>query len=192
MILFCSIRLLPACAAAMARLVPPFLPPDIGWIDPHKGLEMGGRAIIDFSLTLFYDSGYRIEGDGRSRATELPYTTRLRQWTPYQIGGSFQGRQSLLRAPRAACNRPRTFRQSTRIVLSNIFLAEARLLKVASVDGRPARRRQHRQNRADRHLEHQQRRALFDLCDQGRARQRDDLAERLGRAPRAARSWAIW
>ncbi|CAG9239533.1 hypothetical protein PSP6_810014 [Paraburkholderia tropica] len=50
---------------------------------------------------------------------------------------------------------------------------------------RSARSGEHRRKRAHRHLEHQQRRTLHDLRDQGRTRQRHDLAERLGRAPRA-------
>jgi hypothetical protein len=47
-ILFCAIRLITACAAAMARSVPPFLPPDIGLTSHHR-IELAGLS-SEFAL----------------------------------------------------------------------------------------------------------------------------------------------
>jgi hypothetical protein len=67
-ILFCAIRLFPACAAAMARLVPPSLPPDIGWIDPR-------HETIDFSQTRFLQPTAVIEWKEKPEPGQLNSST---------------------------------------------------------------------------------------------------------------------
>jgi hypothetical protein len=56
--LFCAIYFVQARTAAMAWLAPPFLLPEIGWIDPQKRFE--GSAPRDYRqlANLLYDTHY--------------------------------------------------------------------------------------------------------------------------------------
>lgn len=66
----------------MARLVPPFLPPDIGWIDSHKGLEMCGRPLSSHIASHLHRSPRRSVW---RMPDDLP--ERGRQYDAQQLGG---------------------------------------------------------------------------------------------------------